>query len=154
MPTEIESKHVTQEIHKLESALANEAKADEQHLATLTKSLTHSQKDHNKAEKAAMKADGAVEKAIKTETKAARKLNDATHKHDVSITDQHKAEHARDLRQRSLADTDRNLTQHKAALDDAQRIKDTREAERDKRLSGAREAIIGHSSGAAGAQGA
>lgn len=72
-----------------------------------------------------------MDKAIKAETKAARKLNDATHKHDVSITDQHKAEHARDLRHRSLADTDRNLTQHKAALDDAQRIKDTHEVKLD-----------------------
>ena len=41
MRSDNEAKHVTQEIHKLESALGDKARADEKHLAGVEKALNY-----------------------------------------------------------------------------------------------------------------
>ena len=77
---------------------------------------------------------------MRAEHKTAQKMNAATHKHDVAITNQHKAEHDLDLRKRGVQEAQAHVQQHEAALNDAKAIHDQREQARAARLAEARAA--------------
>ena len=78
---------------------------------------------------------------MKAEHKTAQKMNAATHKHDVAVTNQHKAEHDLDLRKRGIQEAQAHVQQHETALNDAKTMHDQREQARAARLADARAAF-------------
>ncbi|KAI0028304.1 hypothetical protein K488DRAFT_9264, partial [Vararia minispora EC-137] len=121
---------IVQETKKLESALAKEARADDNLVSRAEKTLKGSQKDLSKAEKALARsrhADSALGHAAKVEHKTAKKLNDAKHAHDIAIANHSRAEQDLGIRQRNVTETQRHVDAHQTALGEAQRAKDAHE---------------------------
>ena len=57
-------------------------------------------------------------------------MNAAEHKHDVALSNQHKAEHDLDLRKRGIQEAQAHVQQHETALNDAKTMHDQREQAR------------------------
>ncbi|KAF7330762.1 hypothetical protein MVEN_02414900 [Mycena venus] len=79
-------------IKKLEKQFAKEAKREDAEVKQALKDVQSIEKQKAKAQKAATKADQAIEKITKIETVSQKALNKATHQHDSVVVNLRNAE--------------------------------------------------------------
>ncbi|THH21050.1 hypothetical protein EW146_g423 [Bondarzewia mesenterica] len=120
---------------KAEKALAKEAKSDAKALDRAANALHSTEKAQIKAQKAAEKAADAEEEAVKTEHKAAIALDDATHKHDVAVTQQRQRHEEVQLKQDHNQKLKHDVADKKAELASITRRKEAADKERDDKLA-------------------
>ncbi|EPT02318.1 hypothetical protein FOMPIDRAFT_1048014 [Fomitopsis schrenkii] len=123
------------EIRQVEKMIATEAKNEQKNLDHALKDLSKLDKTHEKAIKAADKAQHAVDKAVKDEHKTAEALNQAEHKHDNAIAGQRNACKTLELKRQDEGRLDQDVQQHKLSVDGLQQSKAANDATRESKLN-------------------
>ncbi|TFY81476.1 hypothetical protein EWM64_g2538 [Hericium alpestre] len=136
------------EVKKLEKTLTKEQKGDASLLSHAEKAVRNAEKADTKAQKDVYKAESTAGKAMKEELKTAKKMNEATHDHEVAVTGQRKADQDVQLKQQHNQRLQADLTQKKAELEQVQRKKVTGDIARNERRSQVRKTSAGSSESA------
>jgi len=135
-------------LKKVEKKIEKEAKAEEKHVQQVLKDLHSTEKSDANVTKAVGKAQNALVKTEKKEESTLKAASKAAYKHDLAVTELHKAENDLRLKQQQQGKIHHNLGEMKAQADEAQRQKEAHEQMRQSKLAEL------HSGGAASSVGA
>ncbi|EPT02319.1 hypothetical protein FOMPIDRAFT_88996 [Fomitopsis schrenkii] len=123
------------EIRQVEQMVATEAKNEQKNLDHTLKDFAKLNGTHEKAIKAADKAQRSLDKAVKNENKTAKELNEAEHRHDNALSDQRNAYKTLELKRQQGGRIEQDLQQRKASVGELQQKKAANDAARESKLS-------------------
>ncbi|KAB5589105.1 hypothetical protein CTheo_7451 [Ceratobasidium theobromae] len=124
-----------EDVKMIEKMLEREAKNDAASLKHAMRDLEGAEKAEVKSEKMVDRAIHAHEKAVRKEHNASKALNKAQHAHETRVADQERALKTIDIKKQHQARLEQDVEQKKVALEQMQRRKDTNDALRDQKIA-------------------
>ncbi|CEL58015.1 hypothetical protein RSOLAG1IB_02760 [Rhizoctonia solani AG-1 IB] len=124
-----------QDTKMIEKMLEREAKNDAAALKHAVRDLEAAEKAEVKAEKMVDKAVHAHEKTVRKEHDAAKALNKAQHAHEARVADQQSAGKTIDIKKQHQTRLEQDVEAKKASLEQMQKRKETNDALRDQKIA-------------------
>ncbi|CAE6433805.1 hypothetical protein ACGC1H_001474 [Rhizoctonia solani] len=124
-----------EDIKMIEKMLEREAKSDAAALKHAVRDLEAADKAEVKAEKMVDRAVHAHEKTVRKEHDSAKALNKAQHAHDARIADEQSALKTIEIKKQHQARLEQDVEVKKASLEEMEKRKETNDALRDRKIA-------------------
>ncbi|KAJ3503862.1 hypothetical protein NLJ89_g8240 [Agrocybe chaxingu] len=125
-------------IRKVEKGILNEARHEEQNFKDTLKDLSKTAKMENKAHRAAIRAERALEKAEQHEQKTLKNIYKAEQAHDIAITNVHEARHELEMSTKNDGKFQRSVKMKRERVEDVIKANDENTKERNIKLTALR----------------